>query len=176
MPEASRSNLGWLWLTLVVVVLDQAGKHLAVQWLAYGQPRPVFPGFNLRLVHNTGAAFSFLQDAGGWQRYFFIVLTLVIGAVLLAWLARLPQRRPWLACALALVLAGAAGNLWDRLQLGYVVDFIELYYDKWSWPVFNLADSAITVGAIMLIIDAFKGPGAYDNADAHANDNEDAPP
>ena len=152
------SNLKWLWLTLLVIVLDQVTKSVAVQWLTLNQAHPVFPGFNLTLVHNPGAAFSFLRDAGGWQRYFFIVLTTVISVVLLVWLARLPSGRALLACALALVIGGAAGNLWDRLQYGYVVDFIEVYYDKWSWPVFNIADSAITVGAVLLILDAFRRP------------------
>ena len=152
------SNLNWLWITLIVVILDQLSKFAASQWLAFNQAQPVFPGFNLNLVHNTGAAFSFLRDAGGWQRYFFIILTTGISAVLLIWLVRLPARRASLACALALIIGGAVGNLWDRLQYGYVIDFIEVYYDKWSWPVFNIADSAITVGAFLLILDAFKKP------------------
>ena len=152
------SNFKWLWLTLLIVILDQLSKSAASQWLAFNQAQPVFPGFNLTLVHNTGAAFSFLRDAGGWQRYFFIILTTGISAVLLIWLVRLPARRASLACALALIIGGAVGNLWDRLQYGYVIDFIEVYYDKWSWPVFNIADSAITVGAFLLILDAFKKP------------------
>ena len=142
---------------MLIIVLDQVTKSVAVQWLTLNQAYPVFPGFNLTLVHNPGAAFSFLRDAGGWQRYFFIVLTTVISVVLLVWLARLPPGRALLAGALALVLGGAAGNLWDRLQYGYVIDFIQVYYDKWHWPVFNIADSAITVGAALLILDALKG-------------------
>ena len=142
---------------MLIIVLDQVTKSVAVQWLTLNQAYPVFPGFNLTLVHNPGAAFSFLRDAGGWQRYFFIVLTTVISVVLLVWLARLPPGRALLAGALALVLGGAAGNLWDRLQYGYVVDFIQVYYDKWHWPVFNIADSAITLGAALLILDALKG-------------------
>lgn len=152
------ANLRWLWITLLIIILDQATKYAAIQWLTLNQAHPVFPGFNLTLVHNPGAAFSFLRDAGGWQRYFFIILTTVISVVLLVWLARLPSGRALLACALALVIGGAAGNLWDRLQHGYVIDFIDVYYDKWSWPVFNIADSAITVGALLLILDAFRKP------------------
>lgn len=143
---------------MLIVVLDQVSKSAAVQWLTLNQAQPVFPGFNLTLVHNPGAAFSFLRDAGGWQRYFFIILTTVVSVVLLIWLARLHAGRTMLACALALVIGGAAGNLWDRLQYGYVIDFIQVYYDKWSWPVFNIADSAITVGALLLILDAFRKP------------------
>ena len=149
------ANLRWLWLTLLIIVLDQVSKSAAVHWLTLNQAHPLFPGFNLTLVHNPGAAFSFLRDAGGWQRYFFIILTTVIGVVLLVWLVRLPAGRTLLACALALVIGGAVGNLWDRLQYGYVIDFIQVYYDKWSWPVFNIADSAITVGAVLLILDSF---------------------
>ena len=152
------ANLRWLWITLLIIILDQATKYAAIQWLTLNQAHPVFPGFNLTLVHNPGAAFSFLRDAGGWQRYFFIILTSVISIVLLVWLARLPSGRALLACALALVIGGAAGNLWDRLQYGYVIDFIDVYYDNWSWPVFNIADSAITVGALLLILDAFRKP------------------
>lgn len=151
-----RANLKWLWLTLLVIFLDQATKQAALQWLVFAQPRPVLPGFNLTLVYNTGAAFSFLRDAGGWQRYFFIILTIGVSIALLLWLSRLPPRRAWLAAALALVLGGAAGNLWDRLQHGYVIDFVHLYWERWSWPVFNVADSAITVGAALLVIDAFR--------------------
>ena len=151
-------NLKWLWLVLLIVILDQVTKSAASQCLVYNQANPVFPGFNLTLVHNSGAAFSFLRDAGGWQRYFFIVLTTGISIVLFIWLLRLPAGRASLACALALIMGGATGNLWDRLQYGYVIDFIDVYYGQWSWPVFNIADSAITIGALLLIIDAFKKP------------------
>ena len=152
------TNLHWLWLTLAIIILDQLSKSVVVQWLTLHQAVPVFPGFNLTLVHNSGAAFSFLSEAGGWQRYFFIVLTLVISIVMLVWLTRLPAGRATLACALSLVIGGAAGNLWDRLQYGHVVDFIQVYYGQWSWPVFNVADSAITIGAALLILDALRRP------------------
>ena len=130
-------NLKWLWLVLLIVILDQVTKSAASQWLVYNQSNPVFPGFNLTLVHNSGAAFSFLRDAGGWQRYFFIVLTTGISIVLFIWLLRLPAGRASLACALALIMGGATGNLWDRLQYGYVIDFIDVYYGQWSWPGFR---------------------------------------
>lgn len=149
-----RSPLRWLWLTVAIVALDQLTKHLIVNWLGLHESYPIMPGLNLTLVHNDGAAFSFLQHAGGWQRWFFIGLSIVISAVILAWLARLRAERRWLACALSLILGGALGNLWDRIMLGYVVDFIVVYYDRWSWPAFNVADSAITAGAVMLIVDA----------------------
>jgi signal peptidase II len=155
MGARPRTALSWVWLSLVVVALDQFTKYLAVKYLVLHAPLPVFPGFNLTLVHNTGAAFSLLRDAGGWQRWVFIVLAVAIAACIVVWLARLPARRNWLACALALVLGGALGNLWDRISLGYVIDFIDVYYAHWHWPAFNVADSAITAGAVMLVIDAF---------------------
>jgi signal peptidase II len=155
MGARPRTALPWVWLSLLVFALDQFTKSLAVKYLVLHAPLPVFPGLNLTLVHNTGAAFSLLRDAGGWQRWVFIALAVVIAACIVVWLARLPARRGWLACALALVLGGALGNLWDRISLGYVIDFIDVYYAHWHWPAFNLADSAITAGAVMLVIDAF---------------------
>ena len=114
----------------------------------------VITHFNLTLVYNTGAAFSFLADAGGWQRWFFVLLAIGVSALLLVWLYRLERDQHWLAAALALVLGGAVGNLVDRILHGHVIDFIDLYAGGWHWPAFNVADSAITVGAVMLIIDA----------------------
>ena len=119
------------------------------------QAVPVFPGFNLTLMHNTGAAFSFLSQAGGWQRWFFIGLASMISIAIIIWMSSLTASQRWLSVALAFVLGGALGNLWDRINLGYVIDFIEVYFDKYYWPAFNVADSAITIGAIMLIIDVF---------------------
>lgn len=149
--------LKWLWLSLVVVVLDQVTKFLASGALILHEPVAVLPFFNLTLMHNTGAAFSFLHDASGWQRWFFAVLALVVSVALVLWLRRLQPQERWLAVALTLVLGGAVGNLVDRLMYGHVVDFIQLYYKDWYYPAFNIADSAITVGAVMLVIDTFKG-------------------
>lgn len=148
--------LKWLWLSGLVIVLDLASKALATHYLTLYQPVPLFPGFNITLMHNTGAAFSFLSDAGGWQRWFFSVIALLVSIGIVVWMKRLPTTQLWLAIALALILGGALGNLWDRLTLGYVVDFIELYYGRWSWPAFNVADSAISVGAVLLVIDSFR--------------------
>ena len=149
--------LAWRWylLALVVVALDQFTKGLASSELVYGRPVAVFSWFNLALQHNTGAAFSFLSDAGGWQRWFFTVVAVVISAALVAWLS-LAERGQWLlALSLALILGGALGNLWDRLSLGYVVDFISVHYGGWYFPAFNIADSAITVGAGCMLLDSF---------------------
>jgi len=149
--------LRWLWLSVLVIVLDQATKSLATAYLTMHVPVPVLPMFNLTLVHNTGAAFSFLSEAGGWQRWFFALVALLVAVVLVRWLAQLRSQQVWIAVALALVLGGALGNVWDRLWLGYVVDFIDVYYGGWHWPAFNIADSAISVGAVMLVIDALRG-------------------
>ena len=151
---AKANSLIWLWLSALVIIGDQFTKNLATAKLDYYQSLQVFPGLNMTLVHNTGAAFSFLSQAGGWQRWFFIVLTSAISLGLVYWLFTLPRHKTWLAVALALVLGGALGNLWDRVSLGYVIDFIDVYYQAWHWPAFNVADSCISIGAGMLIIDA----------------------
>jgi len=160
------NSLTWLWLSLSIVVSDQITKNLITDWLDYHQSENIFAGLNMTLVYNTGAAFSFLSQAGGWQRWFFIILTSGVSLALIYWLATLPRQRKWLAVALALVLGGAIGNLWDRVSLGYVIDFIDVYYKQWHWPAFNVADSAICIGAIMLIIDAIW----FDRAEVSTSD------
>jgi len=142
------------WLSALVIILDQATKYLAETLLTMHQPAPVLPGFNLMLTYNTGAAFSFLAGAGGWQRWFFLSLGTVVSIGLIVWLQRLKPGEKWLAAALALILGGAVGNLIDRAWLGQVIDFIQLYYDRWYWPAFNIADSAITIGAALLILES----------------------
>lgn len=148
--------LKWLWISGLVIVLDLTSKALASHYLTLYQPVPVFPGFNITLMHNAGAAFSFLSDAGGWQRWFFSLVALLVSIGIVVWMKRLPSTQAWLAIALALILGGALGNLWDRMSLGYVVDFIQVYYEQWSWPAFNVADSAISVGAVLLVIESFR--------------------
>ena len=153
--------MNWLGLSLVVVIVDQFTKFMASQYLKLQQPVEIFSWFNLTLVHNTGAAFSFLSQASGWQRWFFIFLAIIVSIIILIWLLRLPAKQRWLACALALILGGAIGNVWDRIIFGYVIDFIDvsISFLPWRlfnpWPAFNIADSAISVGAVMLIVDAF---------------------
>ncbi|MBT7719667.1 MAG: lipoprotein signal peptidase [Halieaceae bacterium] len=145
----------WYLLALVVVLLDQYTKTLATESLVYARPVEVFSWFNLTLQHNTGAAFSFLSDAGGWQRWFFTVVAVVISGVLTVWLFMAPRAHWLLGLSLALILGGAIGNVWDRVALGYVVDFISVHYQGWYFPAFNIADSAITVGAICMLLDSF---------------------
>lgn len=150
-------SLRWYALALLVIVLDQHTKQLAESGLDYGRPVEVFSWFNLTLQYNTGAAFSFLSDAGGWQRYFFSAVALVISVALVIWLYTMPRSDKLLATALALILGGALGNLWDRLVLGHVVDFISVHYGGYFFPAFNIADAAITVGAALMIFDSLFG-------------------
>lgn len=152
--------LKYLWLTGVIIVLDLASKAVVSQHFSLYEIMPVIPGwFNLTLAHNSGAAFSFLADESGWQRWFFAAIALIVSVIIFFWIKRLQEHERWLAIALALVLGGALGNLWDRLTLGYVVDFLDFYYQNSSqramhWPAFNVADMAISIGAFILIIDA----------------------
>lgn len=147
--------LKWLWLSVLAIVLDQGSKLMVDSLMQLYQSIPVLPYFNLTYVHNTGAAFSFLSDAGGWQRWFFAGLAVLISAAITVWLAKLKQNETLLAMALALVLGGAVGNLIDRLAYGYVIDFIDVYYQTWHWPAFNIADSAITLGVVLMIAESF---------------------
>ncbi len=161
----SKSSLcKWYGLAALVLVLDQWSKHWFSANLNYAQPWVITDFFNFTLLHNTGAAFSFLSDAGGWQRWFFGVIAGAVSLVLVVWIARLERHKVWEAVALALVLGGALGNLYDRVVLGYVVDFIVVHYQQHYWPAFNVADSGICVGAAMLIIDSFRNPKADDKA------------
>ena len=160
MPNAASrfGRLGWLVLSLLVLVIDQVSKAHFEGSLEMFQQIVVIPDyFSWTLAYNTGAAFSFLADGGGWQRWLFAVIAVVVSAVLVVWLKRLGRNDTWLAVALALVLGGALGNLYDRIALGHVIDFILVHWqNRWYFPAFNFADSAISVGAVMLALDMFK--------------------
>jgi signal peptidase II len=143
-----------LWLSALVVVLDQASKFWIMATFEDYEVMTVLPVFNLTLVYNTGAAFSFLSNAGGWQRWFFITVAVVISVVMVAWLRQLKPHERMTGVGLALVIGGAVGNLIDRVWLGKVVDFLQWHWQQWYWPSFNLADSAITVGVGILLVDA----------------------
>lgn len=149
-----RRNLNWLWLSLAVIVADYLSKVWFSTHMQLGESRQLLPFFSWTLAHNYGAAFSLLHDAGGWQRWFFGIIAIVVSVGIVWWLARLKDNERFLACALALVLGGALGNLYDRMVLGYVVDFIHVHYGDWHFPAFNIADCGITVGAVMLVIDS----------------------
>jgi signal peptidase II len=146
----------WLSLSLLVVVLDQATKWLAEALLEPFRPVALMPLLNLTLMYNEGAAFSFLANAGGWQRWLFAGFALVMTLALTLWLLRLDRGERATAAALSLIIGGAIGNLIDRVQTGRVVDFIDFYVANWHWPAFNVADSAITVGILLLLVMSFR--------------------
>jgi signal peptidase II len=146
--------LRWLILIVLIVAADQATKLWVLAALEPYQVIPVAPSFNLTLVFNEGAAFSFLADAGGWQRWLFAGLAVAVSAGLLVWLKRLEEHERMTGAALSLVAGGALGNLIDRVAYGHVVDFVDLYWRTWHWPAFNVADSAITAGVALLLLDA----------------------
>jgi signal peptidase II len=145
-----KGNFRWLWLSITVILLDQWTKSIAMRHLSLTQPHHIMPFLNFNLAFNTGSAFSFLGNASGWQMWLFIGFAVVVCLLVLFWLGRLSKQQHWLAIALALILGGALGNLFDRLHYGYVVDFIDFYVKNWHWPTFNLADSAICIGVVML--------------------------
>lgn len=158
--------LKWLSLSVVIIILDQVSKIWATSELTYAVPVHVISSINWLLAHNLGASFGFLSDAGGWQRWFFVVLAIVVSIVIIFWLKSLPRTDKWLAVALAMILGGAIGNVIDRAVYGYVIDFVQFYYvadsclpgfyftgSQCNWPVFNIADMAIVGGAVLMIID-----------------------
>jgi signal peptidase II len=157
-PVDGVGALRWLWLSVVIVALDHFTKwSILVRFDLYERVE-VLPVLGITRMHNTGAAFSFLADASGWQRWFFIVLAVVVTVLVAFWLKRLPTRgQGWLAFGLSLIVGGAVGNVIDRVVHGYVVDFISVHYGGWFFPAFNVADSAITVGAAILIIESILG-------------------
>ena len=161
--------LAWLAVAAVVVIADQATKWAIVEWVALYEKIPLNSFINLTHQRNTGAAFSFLADAGGWQRWFFIALGIVVSMVISVWLWRIQKERlVVLSAGLALVLGGAIGNLIDRMALGYVTDFIQVWFGDWAFPSFNVADAGISVGAAFLIVDAlfFSGREEATNGDS----------
>tara|TARA_B110000259_G_scaffold22562_1_gene23185 strand:+ start:2064 stop:2540 length:477 start_codon:yes stop_codon:yes gene_type:complete len=145
----------WYVVAIFLLIADQLAKYTITQNFLYGEYINIFPGLDFTLVHNTGAAFSFLSDAGGWQRWLFLIISLAASIVLIVWLYRLKASQFFLSTSLALILGGALGNLYDRIFLGYVIDFIDFYYGIYHWPVFNIADASITLGAVFLIFESF---------------------
>ena len=148
-------RLWWYAIAILVLIADQLTKSAIVAEFYLGQREVISSFFNLVYVRNYGAAFSFLSDAGGWQRWFFAVLSTAVSAVITVWIFRLPKSKWIESLALALILGGALGNLYDRVMLGYVVDFLDFHWSGWHFPAFNIADSGISVGAILLILDMF---------------------
>ncbi len=143
----------WMIIATVIVIADQITKYIATVKLEMFETVAVMPMFNFTLMHNEGAAFSFLSDAGGWQRWFFTIISFIVSIALIVWIKKLKPEEKLQALAFSFILGGAIGNLIDRLFLGYVIDFIDIYYNASHWPAFNIADSAITIGVVILIVD-----------------------
>ncbi|WP_192867810.1 signal peptidase II [Thaumasiovibrio subtropicus] len=157
MPTLKQSGIRWLWLAVLVFVADIGSKLLVMNTMTYGWNGriEILPFFNLLYVHNYGAAFSFLSDAGGWQRWFFTLIAFVVCGVLLYWMRKSSIAQRMENCAYAMVIGGALGNVFDRLVHGYVVDFLDFYVGDYHWPAFNIADAAICVGGALIILDSF---------------------
>lgn len=154
MQKKSKSGLTWLWVAVIVLLLDRFTKHAVLVDLPPFAAVSVISHFNLTLTYNTGAAFSFLDSASGWQVWLFGLIATIVSIGILTWLYRLPAQQRWLSIALNFILGGALGNLSDRLLYGRVIDFLDFYWGNLHWPAFNVADSAVCVGAIMLLIEA----------------------
>ncbi len=150
--SGSKAKWYWLWLSFAVILLDLFSKYLAVKFLDLHTAVGVFPGFNFYLAHNKGSAFSFLAEAGGWQHWFFIVIAIILSILILIWMGRMSVSQRWGLAGLSLILSGAIGNAINRLYSGYVIDFVDLYIKSYHWPTFNIADMAICLGVIFLII------------------------
>jgi signal peptidase II len=156
MLKFKQSSLTWLWLTVLLLVLDQVTKQWVVNTFYLYESVNVLPFFNITYVQNLGAAFSFLADQGGWQRWFFTAIAAIASIVFFVWMMNTPKQNKVLGAAFALMLSGALGNLIDRVLYGYVIDFLDFYVNTNHWPAFNVADSAIFIGAALMIIDSFK--------------------
>jgi len=154
-PALAQSGLVWLWLAIIGLVADQATKLYVLANFKLYESVNVLPFFDFTYAQNKGAAFSFLSDAGGWQRWFFTIIAVSISGLLIYWLRGLHKSQKSLGIAYSLVLSGAIGNLIDRLSYGFVVDFLHLHYKTFDWPIFNIADVAICIGAFLIILDAF---------------------
>ncbi|MEA9392810.1 signal peptidase II [Acerihabitans sp. TG2] len=154
----SSTGLRWLWLTLVVLIIDLGTKQWVMQNFELHETLPIMPFINFFYAHNYGAAFSFLADKGGWQRWMFAVIALVIAVTLIVMMYRSSYRQRMTNCAYALIIGGALGNLSDRLIHGMVIDFIDFYVGDWHFPTFNMADSAICIGAVLIVLEGLIRP------------------
>ncbi|RDV29316.1 lipoprotein signal peptidase [Alteromonas aestuariivivens] len=168
----SQTGLRFLWLALVVFILDQWSKYAVVDAMHLYQSIQVMPLFNLTYVHNYGAAFSFLHDADGWQRWFFSIIAFAISGLILWWLKGTNREQTLLPVAFNFILGGALGNVYDRLVHGYVIDFLDFYVGNWHWPAFNLADSAIFIGAALLLVDLFRNNEPSESSPSQASSDK----
>lgn len=145
----------WFAVSLIIVAVDQLSKWWIVEHFKLFQQLQIFSWLNIVHVRNYGAAFSFLDIAGGGQRWFFVLISFLVCVFLAVWLVRIPSQKPMLKLSISLIIGGALGNLWGRLLRGYVVDFIDVYWKSYHWPAFNVADSAVTIGAVLLLWQLF---------------------
>ncbi|MCF6765394.1 signal peptidase II [Thiotrichales bacterium 19S3-7] len=152
MPNKEKGQLRWLWISALMLAVDFSTKLYVLQHLAYNEPLKCLPFLNFTLAFNRGAAFSFLAYENGWQLWFFSIIAIIIAIVILYWLTKIPRNHNLQAISLCLILSGAIGNVFDRLNYGYVIDFIDLHYKNYHWPTFNIADSAICIGAFLFVI------------------------
>ncbi|WP_075182314.1 signal peptidase II [Pantoea sp. 1.19] len=159
------TGLRWLWLVVVVLIIDLGSKAWVLSTFQLGESRPLAPFFNLFYARNYGAAFSFLADKGGWQRWFFAAIAIAIVVVLLVMMYRAAATQKWSNIAWALIIGGALGNLFDRFWHGFVVDFIDFYVGNWHYPTFNIADTAICIGAAMIVLEGFFSPSRTKQVD-----------
>lgn len=151
-PSSSRPWIKWLWIAALITLIDQVTKYAALRYLTFGDSLQLTPFLNLRLTINTGAAYGFLHQAGSWHLILFVLIAVIAIIALLYWLLRLPAKERLTSIAICLVIGGALGNLIDRLHHGFVIDFIDFHIKHWHFATFNVADSAISIGAILLII------------------------
>lgn len=161
-----KSALPWLWLSAVIIVIDQLIKLSVVHKLVYQQPHPVLPFLSLTLVYNPGAAFSFLGSAGGWQIYLFASISVIIAIIFTVWLARIPRSFIWRGLGLGLIIGGALGNFIDRIRLTYVIDYVDFHIGTWHFATFNFADSVICIGAFFLVFSLIYVGGKNSNRQA----------
>lgn len=170
--NVQKSGLRWLWLALIIFVLDQATKYWTIQALDLYESYEILSFFNFTYARNYGAAFSFLGDAGGWQKYLFTSIAFVVSAFLIYSLKTNSSTQRWINCAYALILSGAIGNVTDRLVFGYVVDFLDFDLGFYRWPTFNVADIAIFIGAAMMILESFMAKEPKETKDIKENEND----
>jgi signal peptidase II len=151
----NNTGLRWLWLTVIFLIIDQITKQWVANTFDYRETLAVFPFFNLYYIHNEGAAFSFLADQGGWQRWFFSAIAAIASIIFVIWMAKTPKQQRLLSIAFALILSGALGNLIDRVLFGYVIDFLDFHWQGYHFAAFNIADSVIFIGAALMILESF---------------------
>lgn len=145
-------NLRWMWLSWLIFIIDQSAKWMAIRYLYFGEPVKVTSFLSWVLDYNYGAAFGFLNNAGGLQRWLFIVIAVIVSSFIVTWLAKIPRKQNLQSSALALILGGALGNLWDRIFHSYVIDFIYFHVNSWHFAIFNIADTAVTCGAVLFAL------------------------